>query len=410
MNYDTLLDLVTDLGYRLSMSGAETFRVEESINRILTAYGVQAEAYSIPNCLIVSLETPDEQTMTRMRRIGIHGNDLDAVEKYNALSRLICSTCPDPRVAQQWMRECDENLSHYRFRMLLPGYFLGAFGFCFIFGGTLTDALIAGSCGLLIGFAERFLSSMKANQFFKTILEAFIMSVPSYALGAFGITDNSGAAIIGTLMLLVPGLLFVNAMRDIIYGDTNSGVNRIIQVLLIAAAICLGTATAWSFSTSIFGFPMDSPVVTHSLAVQCVGCFLGCLGFSLLFNIRGPGMLLCILGGILTWVVYYTITALGYGDLIGYFWATVIAASYAEIMARVRKCPAIAYLVVSVFPLIPGAGVYYTMNHAVLGDMSSFAEQGTHTIAIAGIMAVGMLMVSTSMRLWNVWNVQRKNK
>jgi uncharacterized membrane protein YjjB (DUF3815 family) len=72
-------------------------------------------------------------------------------------------------------------------------------------------------------------------------------------------------------------------------------------------------------------------------------------------------------------------------------------------MARVRKYPAISYLVVSIFPLIPGASVYYTMNYAVRGDMDSFASQGMHTIAIAGFMAVGILMMSTAFRIWSIW-------
>ena len=59
MNYSALLELATDLGYELAMCGAETFRVEESINRILSTYGVTAEVFSIPNCLIVSIETPE---------------------------------------------------------------------------------------------------------------------------------------------------------------------------------------------------------------------------------------------------------------------------------------------------------------------------------------------------------------
>ncbi|MBQ5803878.1 MAG: threonine/serine exporter family protein, partial [Bacteroidales bacterium] len=71
-----------------------------------------------------------------------------------------------------------------------------------------------------------------------------------------------------------------------------------------------------------------------------------------------------------------------------------------ELMARVRKCPAISYLVVAIFPLIPGAGVYYTMRYAVLGQMDLFASQLMHTAAIAGIMAVAILLVSTSVRLW----------
>ena len=80
MDYSCLLELATNLGYRLAMSGAETFRIEESISRILAAYGIESEVFAITNCLTVSIETPDGKPMTRMRRIGFHGNDLDTVE------------------------------------------------------------------------------------------------------------------------------------------------------------------------------------------------------------------------------------------------------------------------------------------------------------------------------------------
>ena len=66
MDYNALLDLATKLGYELSMSGAETFRVEESMSRVLTAYGVESEVFAIPNYLMASIKTPDGQTLTRM--------------------------------------------------------------------------------------------------------------------------------------------------------------------------------------------------------------------------------------------------------------------------------------------------------------------------------------------------------
>ena len=65
MDYNTLLDLATDLGYELAMAGAETFRVEESISRCLAAYGVEAEVFAIPNCLHVSLETENQKAILR---------------------------------------------------------------------------------------------------------------------------------------------------------------------------------------------------------------------------------------------------------------------------------------------------------------------------------------------------------
>lgn len=408
MDYNTLLDLVVELGYRLSMCGAETFRVEESINRILSAYGIQSEAYAIPNCLIVSIETPDGKPITRMRRIGHHGNDLDGVEKYNSLSRLLCQATPAPEIATKWMHDTDHSLLQYSFLGISLGSFAGAFGFSFIFGATMLDAVFAGLCGILIAIINRVLNNLESNQFFRTILASFIMAAPPYVLGAFQIAENPDAIVIAALMLLVPGLLFVNALRDIIYGDTNSGINRIMQVLLIAAALCLGTATAWTLINSLLGVPLSPDPMVYSIPAQLLACFIGCYGFAVLFNIHGPGILICTVGGVLTWGAFLILTEMGFDDIMAYLWATVIAAAYSEIMARIRKYPAISYLVVSIFPLIPGAAVYYTMNYAVRGDMSSFAEQGTHTIAIAGIMAVGMLMISTTMRLLTKWRAKHQ--
>ena len=105
------------------------------------------------------------------------------------------------------------------------------------------------------------------------------------------------------------------------------------------------------------------------------------------------------LGGVLAWVVYSVILQCFGGDLLSYFTATVAAALYSEVLARIRKCPAVSFLVVAIFPLIPGAGVYYTMNYALAGDLSNFVSKGIHTISVAGVMAVGILLASTVVRL-----------
>jgi uncharacterized membrane protein YjjB (DUF3815 family) len=283
--------------------------------------------------------------------------------------------------------------------MDLIGNFLGAFGFAMVFGGSIVDGLCGGICGLLVGVINRFMDKMKANQFFRTIAAAFPMALLAYAMQAVGLSHNADMVTIGALMILVPGLLFTNAMRDIIYGDTNSGTNRIVQVFLIAAAIALGTAAAWNVSSLMWGAPAEASSGI-SLLGSLIPCFVGCMGFCIIFNIHGKGSLFCALGGVLVWIVYSLTLQLSGSDLAGYFWGTLVAAGFSELMARVRKCPAISYLVVAIFPLIPGAGVYYTMRYAVLGQMDLFASQLMHTAAIAGIMAVAILLVSTSVRLW----------
>ncbi len=409
MDYNILLDLAADLGYRLAMCGAETFRVEESINMMMKAYGIEAEAFAIPNCLTVSIVTAEGKPMTRMRRIGYHGNDLDSVERYSNLSRKICALTPDPQEAKQWLQETDASRRNYSLLIHLLGNFLGGCGFAIFFGSTVLDSMFAGLCGIVIGLICLFMDRLNANLFFRTIIASFFMALLAYGLFALGLAENADTITIGSLMLLVPGLLFTNAMRDIIYGDTNSGINRIVQVFLIAVAIALGTAAAFKIITWLWGMPANVPALTYTLPIQLIGCGIGCLGFSILFNIHGPGVLLCVFGGVFAWLVYWITFQISGSDLAGYFWAAVAASLYSETMARIRKYPAISYLVVAIFPLIPGASIYYTMNYAIRSEMAAFAAKGTHTIAIAGVMAVGILIVSTTFRLWTIWKrIHRK--
>lgn len=410
MNERLLLEMATDLGYRLAMAGAETYRVEESITLVLRSYGLEAEAFAIPNCLIVSIITDSGKPMTRMRRIGTHGNDLDAVERYNRLSRQLCAQRPSPEEAMALLNQTQKSLRIYPASINALGYFMGSFGFCLLFGGGLADSVCAGLCGLMVLCIDLAMDRIQATQFFRVIIAAFISALPAYFAHSLGLIGNADAAIIGTLMLLVPGLLFTNAMRDVMYGDTNSGINRLVQVLLIAVAIALGTATALWITTQIWPEPMVMAVQNYDFLMLNVGCFIGCMGFSILFNIHGPGMLLCALGGVLGWSAYLITKDLTASVVFANLIGGLTAAFYAEIMARVRKYPAISYLVVSIFPLIPGAGVYYTMSYAVRNDMTMFATKGMETAAVAGAIALGILLVSTAFRLWSLWQFRNRGQ
>ena len=408
MDYNTLLDMATDLGYELAMHGAETFRVEESISRVLASYGVESEVFAIPNYLMVSILSDDGTPITRMRRIGAHGNDLDSVEKFSGLSRAYCNRTPEPKEGQKWLDAVRNQRIRYSLPMEYFGDFIGGGGFALLFGGNWLDALCGGICGIVVGFVNQLLSRNKSNPFFCTIATSFVMALFAYGFGALGISQNPDAAAIGALMILVPGLMFTNAMRDIIYGDTNSGLNRIVQVVITAMAIALGTAVAWAVTSRFLGAPISAPAISYSLPAHFLFSFVGCIGFSILFNLHGHGVFLCALGGALSWIVYLTVIRLGYHDILGYFWSALFASVYSEILARIRRFPAISYLVIAIFPLIPGAGAYYTMHYAVQGEMDLFATQGMHTAAIAGILAVGILLGSTCFRMYSNWKFSKK--
>lgn len=403
MNYDVILDMAFELGYRLAMSGAETYRVEESISRVLSAYGIRSEVFSIPNLLIVTIETVGHHPMTRTRRIGHHGNDLDSVERFSNLSRRICSEVPEPEVAMTWLKETAQSRIKYKLPIKLVGGLIGGAGYALFFGGSWTDSFCAGICGLLVGLCTYYMDKHKVNQFFSTIFSAFVMAFAAHGLSAIGLSERTDSVIIGTLMILVPGLLFTNALRDIIFGDTNSGVNRIVQVLLIAAAIGLGTGLAWSAASAIWTVPESLPALEHPLWFQCLTAFIGCIGFCILFNIHGFGCIICATGGALAWGAYGLGLLCVDSVIFASFVGTLVAAAFSETMARVRKYPTISYLVISIFPLLPGAGIYYTTSALMQSDMSAFTSKCGETIGIAGALAVGILIISTTVRLITTW-------
>lgn len=408
MNYPLIFDTALEIGYQLAMCGAETYRIEECITRIMAAYGAKAEVFAIPNSMTATITTPDGESITRLRRIGFHGNDMDTLERYSNLSRKICQEKPDPKIAAQWTEDTRKSCRSYRLPILLLANMVAAGGFSLFFGGTIADALISMLCGLAVGLISYLTQKLHINNFFATMASSFFMALPAYLFGSLGF--NSDMAIVGALMMLVPGLLFTNGIRDIIFGDTNSGINRIVQVILIAVAIGLGTGVARAVVFSLFGTQEIITPQSYNAIFQCIAAAIGCTGFCVLFNVHGRGMLLCILGGTLTWAVYLATAYLLNDSLIGYLFATLFAAGYAEAMARIRRFPAITYLLISIFPLIPGAGIYYTTSYLADGNMTGFIEKVTQTVSIAGLLAIGILIVFSVVRGTTVWKQMRKKK
>ena len=246
MDYNGLLNVGTQLGCQLMDSGAEISRVEDSIQRLMQAYGVNdAHVFAIPNSLMVSLTQPTGEPLTRICRIPAHGMDLDRLEMYNALCRKLCQETPDPELALEQIKLISSNRPSYSDQFIALGYFLvGAF-FTAFFGGGLADSLCGGLCGIAILLSTRLLRRIAgSNAFFHTLLSAAVSSLLAQLLVRFGVAGSADAITIGALMLLVPGVSLTTAMREVMAGDMVSGVTRLAESLLTATAIALGTGAA----------------------------------------------------------------------------------------------------------------------------------------------------------------------
>ena len=242
--YGKLLDFVAEFGAVLMSGGAEIYRVEESMRRLLHAYRLKtAEVFAIPSCVIVSATAPDGCAITRMRRVGAHGTDIELLERCNQLCRQLCKQPVPLKEARILLSALPDALPCYPLRRILLGYGIAPAFFAPLFGGGLSDALGAAVGGLAVGvcalYGGRFTGS---NSFFRTAVCSAVGSLVSVLLARMGVGQSVDVVTISVLMMLAPGLALTNAMREMMGGDTISALTRIADAILTAGAIAIGTA------------------------------------------------------------------------------------------------------------------------------------------------------------------------
>lgn len=136
-----------------------------------------------------------------------------------------------------------------------------------------------------------------------------------------------------------------------------------------------------------------------TLLFQCLCAFAATMGFGIVFNIRGKYLLLASLGGTLGWFIYSGLAPYIASEIPRYCIASVGITFFSEMMARIFKTPATLYLPAAIIPLVPGGGIYYTMENCVNGEVTAALNTGIHTFGIAGSMAIGIMMVPAFLQL-----------
>lgn len=126
--------------------------------------------------------------------------------------------------------------------------------------------------------------------------------------------------------------------------------------------------------------------------------FIGSLGFGIIFNIKGKNLFFAAIGGGISWFFYLFFMQIGTSTILSLFISSIIFSIYSEICARYLKTPVTTLVICALIPLVPGAGMYYTMYESVTGNINGSIELGLKTIASAGTLALGVIFVSTITR------------
>lgn len=397
-----VLPCLLDLGEAMIVAGGDVNMVERLLRQVGYAYGAaKMNVLVITASVIITMTMPDGVEHTQTRRIeAAVETDFAKLEK---LARLCRSCIKAPLVSSILKNRFEAIKGEPASRVgLYLGGVLSAASFAVFFGGSLVDGAMSALFALLVCFLLDRLRPLTPN----TIVFNFVASLAAgLAIGvASHVVSNMAPSMvtIGVIMLLIPGVAMTNAIRDMIAGDTISGVMRLVESLLWATSLALGFMVAmWLFGISEPGVNSNgTPIVQIATALPAS------LGFALFFNVRRGLLAVATLGGVLTEGLYLALYISGTWE--GVFFPTLIAAGfaavYAEALSHRMSTPTSVLFIIAVIPLIPGRGLYYTMQSAVLQNWPACGEFGLLTAQFASGIAIGIVIVWAIVQTWH--NVQ----
>lgn len=235
-----VMDILLDFGETMMDSGAEIRRVEDSLARMGRSYGAdETNVFVITSSIELTMHFGDGQTLTRTRRVRAAGaTDFCKLSELNALSR----KCAMERVPLETLKA---SVNHIRDRQISQvrsyiGSVLAAGGFSVFFGGSILDGVISGLAALLICWLQLKFSRLCPNKVFFLFVASFLMGLGVCCVNLMIPGLQVDKIIIGDIMLLVPGIAITTAVRDTLIGDTISGVTRLADCLVWAAALAAG--------------------------------------------------------------------------------------------------------------------------------------------------------------------------
>lgn len=231
-------------GKIMLQSGAEIYRIEDTMNRIARACALsEANSYVTPTGVFLSLQGQErDQEQTKFLRIYERQIDLNKIVSVNDVSRKLSTGELTIRQAHEALLTIEKTKFLYPFWLQLIAAALTSGFFSLTFGGTGIDFLpsvVAGGLGFLL-YAKA--SRRIAVKFFAEIFAAFTIGFIAYFFYYLGINIQIDKVIIGSVMPLVPGVLITNAVRDLMAGDLIAGLARGTEAFLTAFAIGTGVA------------------------------------------------------------------------------------------------------------------------------------------------------------------------
>ncbi len=400
-----VMEVATEAGHILLENGAEISRVEDIMSRISTHFGVDSGNFFVLSNGIfttgrankVSKSGGQASTYANVEFIPIRGIELSKVVAVNRLSYEIAAGRADINQARARLHAIRQAAAKPAWEQIL-GSGIGAAGFCAVFGGGWMECAAALVVGLLLyafvlGVSGRYLSKIVGGVC--NALVATLLCIVSWRVG-FG--DSLANIIIGAIMPLIPGVPFVNGVRDLANSDYLAGFTRLTDAMLGFFCIAVGVSLAFVLDGSLHeGMVMLSGMTvseqTAGLLWQVLAAGIGTAAFALLFGAdREHYLPTGVIGGI-GWMVYLLLVRhAGATPVVATLAASTLICIVSRMAAIPFRAPAQVFLLCGIFPLVPGAGVFWFTYYLTDAQFDLASSTGWLAIKVAIAIVLGIIL------------------
>lgn len=222
-HFDRILALALSIGAGLLSCGASVSRVEIAVKLICLSCGAkEVNVMSFPSVIICSIKLADGSEVAQLKRNYEVSNNFLKMELYNQLSRDVCSGKLNIEEAEGRLDEIARTKGYNLPVTVASGGFVAGI-FTIYFGGSLIDGVPSFLTGCLMMFVNVLLSRRDFNSYARTFVLSLLGGALSILLSRLFILCGAQCSVsmvsIGTIMVVVPGLLICNAVRDMFSGD-----------------------------------------------------------------------------------------------------------------------------------------------------------------------------------------------
>ena len=244
-----LLLLATLAGRIMLKNGAETYRVEDTVERIcISRKDIEfVDAFVIPTGIFISVEYKGE-VMTSLKRIKVISRDLNKIDLVNEFSRQFVSTNMSIEDGLNELKNIEKSNAYNPIIKSLFGSLASAF-FSIMSGGNYLDFISTYLVSFIMLFILSKISRFKLTFFINNFIGALLASLFSYLSVKIGLGQHLDKIIIGSIVCLVPGVAMTTSIRDTISGDYLSGLSRGMEAIFAALSIAFGVGLMLNFYT-----------------------------------------------------------------------------------------------------------------------------------------------------------------